>query len=367
MSVVGSVIGSTAAAALDAAGKWVAAGAVWLLGQVGHAMTATTAVDLGAGWFSEHERVMATLAAAVVLPMVCCAAVSAVYRQDASMLARSFLVHLPLALLLTGVAVELVRLSLSICDSLSAQVLAAGGTDTQHLLTPVAGFLVITAPATAGVAPAFVVFVGALLVAMASMALWLELVVRSAAVTAATLFLPLALAGLVWPAVSHWCRRLADTIAALVLSKLVVAAVLSLAAGAVAGGAAEGASGDITGGFATVVMGIALLVIATTAPFMLLRLVPAVEAGAMLHLEAARHRLRSAATAPLRAGNFALDVARDAGAAATAAASETVTPSSPASSSLPMLRGMPAAQASALTGLHFDPHDYPDAADDDGE
>ena len=222
MSVVGSVLGGTVGAVFDAAGRWVADGAVWLLGQVGGAMTATSSVDLGAGWFTSHERVMATVAAGLVLPMACCATILAVYRQDAGMLLRTFLVQLPLALLLAGVAVELVRLSLAVTDDLSARVLAAGGVDTAHLLAPVAVFLA----ATGGAAPAFVIFVGALLVAVAALTLWLELVVRSAAITAATLFLPLALAGLVWPAVSHWSRRLADTIAALVLSKLVIAAVL---------------------------------------------------------------------------------------------------------------------------------------------
>ncbi|MHB8593397.1 MAG: hypothetical protein ACYDB3_03555, partial [Acidimicrobiales bacterium] len=294
MGLVGSLLSGTVGALFDAASRWVADGAVWLLAQVGHVLSATTSVDLGAAWFADHERVMATLAAAVVLPMVCCAAILAVYRQDVSMLVRSFLVHLPLSLLLTGVAVELVRMALAVTDDLSARVLASGGVDTRHLLQPVAAFLVVSAVPTAGAAPAFVVFLGSLLVAVTTMMLWLELVVRSAAVSAAALFLPLALAGLVWPAVSHWCRRLAETIAALVLSKLVIAAVLSLAAGALAGGASAVASGDVSGGFSTVVTGIALLIIATTAPFTLLRLVPAVEGGAIMHLESARLRLRAA-------------------------------------------------------------------------
>ena len=68
--------------------------------------------------------------------------------------------------------------------------------------------------------------------------LWLELLIRSAAVYVAVLFLPLAIATLVWPAVSHWCRRLVETLAALILSKFVIVAVLSLAAGALSSGTA---------------------------------------------------------------------------------------------------------------------------------
>ena len=111
--------------------------------------------------------------------------------------------------------------------------------------------------------------------AIVSFVLWLELAVRSAAIAAASLFLPLALAGLAWPATAHWARRLGETLAALVLSKLVIAAVLALAAGLL------GSSSGLAG----VVEGIALLAIAGFAPFALLKLVPAIEAGATAHFE----------------------------------------------------------------------------------
>jgi hypothetical protein len=151
----------------------------------------------------------------------------------------------------------------------------------------------------------------------------------------AVLFLPLALATMVWPAVSHWCRRLADTLVALILSKLVIAAVLALAVGALAGGLGVGATGSDGGGFAAVVSGIALLIIATLSPFTLLRLIPAVEAGAVSHLESARHRLSSPVQ---QGGNLALDMARakkrpD---GAEAGAAETV---GSASAAIPMVAG----------------------------
>jgi hypothetical protein len=301
----GSVAGAGVDAVFAAAGTWVSSGAVWLIGEVGQALSSTTTVDLGTAWFGAHEAVMAGIAAAVVVPMVCCAAIQAVYRQSPSMLVRSFLVYLPLSVLLTGVAVTLVRLALAATDALSSQVMSSAGVDATNLFPGVSAYLGggLAGPA----APAFVVFLAGLLVALAALVLWLELVVRAAAVSAAVLFLPLALAALVWPAVSHWCRRLADTLAALVLSKLVVAAVLSLGVGALAGGL--GLSGPRSGGgFSAVVTGIALLAIATMAPFTLLRLVPAVEAGAAAHLESTRHRLQHAATPAARhVGNLAME------------------------------------------------------------
>jgi hypothetical protein len=347
---VGSILGAGVDGVFDAAGRWVADGALWLLDGVGALMTSTTSVDLGAGWFTVHESVMAALAAAVVLPLVCCAAIQAVYRQSASMLARAVLVHLPLALVFSGVAVELVRLGLAVTDVLSASVLSGAGVDTRNLLEPISAVLV-SAGSGSPTVPAFIVFLAGLLVAMATLVLWLELVVRSAAVAAAALFLPLALAGLAWPAVSHWCRRLADTLAALILSKLVVAAVLALATGAIVGGLGLGP--PITGGFSAVVTGAALLALATMAPFTLLRLVPAIEAGAVMQLESARHQLGAAARAPLAAGSMALDIARNASPEGTAAsmAADGIDVPTPGSPGLPGAKGSPGPDGSSAGGI----------------
>jgi len=91
------------------------------------------------------------------------------------MLLRAFLVQLPLALLLTGVVVELVQMALAVTDVFSDQVLASAGVDTTNLLAPVAEFLGGVGAVNLRV-PAFVVFAGGLLVAVAALGLWLELV-----------------------------------------------------------------------------------------------------------------------------------------------------------------------------------------------
>ena len=285
---VGNILGLSAGALLQAIASWVATGAVWLLDRVGLVLSSTTGVDLGSSWFGARLAIMSELAASVMLPMLLCAVIQAVYRQNAGALLRTFLLNLPIALLFTGVAVELVRIGMVVTDAMSNRFLAAAGVDTRHLLAPVAAVLL----AVSGGAPGFAVFLGSTLVAGTAMVLWLELIVRAAAITAASLFLPLVLAALVWPAIGHWARRLADTLAALVLSKLVIAAVISLAVGAVEGGLSEQGSAGTK--FGDVVVGIALLLLATLSPFVLLRLIPAIESGAVSHLEGTRNRLRQA-------------------------------------------------------------------------
>ena len=293
------VAGASASAVLGAVTGWVVQGASWLLGQIGGVLTSTTSVDLGAGWFVGHYRAMAALAAVVLLPLLLLSVVQAVYRQSAAVLVRVVAVQLPLALLLTGAAVQLVQLSLAATDALGTSVSAGAGVDVQKALQGVATQLVAQAGGGPDSAPPFVVLLGALLVAVSAFVLWLELLVRAAAVYVAVLFLPMALASLVWPAVSHWCRRLVETLVALVLAKFVIVAILSLAAAALASGTGSG--------FSSVLGGAALLLLAAATPFTLLRLVPMVEAGAVHQLEGARHRVRSSfVTAPRSAASHAL-------------------------------------------------------------
>jgi hypothetical protein len=304
---VGSLGGSVAASGFESVlsgiSQWVASGAEWLLTQIGDVLDSTTTVDIGATWFRTHYEDMTALAGVVILPMLLVSTLQAVVRQNPGQLVRTYLVQLPLALLLAVVAIQIVILSLSATDAMSDAVAGGTGTDVTSLLSGVTTGLVAAAddPTIAS----FVLLLVALLIAVAAFVLWLELLIRAAAVYVAVLFLPLALATLVWPAVSHWCRRLVETLAALILSKFVIVATLSLAAGAVSSGTAG--TGSHGAGFSAVLAGGALLVMATFVPFAILRMIPAVEAGAVAHLDGLRERGTAAMLrVPRSAANFAL-------------------------------------------------------------
>jgi len=84
-------------------------GAQWLLDQIGSVLAATTSVDIGSSWFGGHYQAMAVLSCILLVPMLVAAVIQAVLQQRVGPLVRAALVNLPLALLLTGVAIELVR------------------------------------------------------------------------------------------------------------------------------------------------------------------------------------------------------------------------------------------------------------------
>jgi hypothetical protein len=298
-SIGSGAAGDAASAVLSAVATWVVDGASWLLGQVGGALTSSTSIDLGAGWFTANYQVMVGLAGVVVVPLLLLSVIQAIYRQSVAALVRLVAVQLPLALLLAAVAVQLVRFSLTVTDAMGSLVSSGVGANIQSVLSGLAGALLAQVGSGPFSVPSFAVLLGACLVGLGAFALWLELLVRAAAVYVAVLFLPLALASLVWPPIAHWCRRLVDTLVALVLAKFVIVAILSLAVSAVASGTQAG--------FASVLGGGALLLLAAFTPFTLLRLVPAVEAGAVLQLEGARHRVRHAVESPARsAASFVL-------------------------------------------------------------
>ncbi len=303
-SLGGSIAASGFESVLDGISQWVASGAEWLLGQIGDVLVSTTTIDVGATWFRTHYGQMSALAGVVILPLLLVSTLQAVVRQNPGQLVRTFFVQLPFALLLAAVVIQIVVMSLTATDAMSTAI--AGGTsgDVTSLLSGVTKGLVASAadPTIAS----FVLLLIALLVAVAAFVLWLELLIRAAAVYVAVLFLPLALATLVWPAISHWCRRLMETLAALILSKFVIVATLSLAAGAVSSGTAG--SGSHGAGFSAVLAGGALLVMATFTPFAILRMIPAVEAGAVSHLDGLRSRGTAALSRlPRSAANHVLN------------------------------------------------------------
>lgn len=270
---------------MDTVTSWVADSAQWVLTRIVNFIDDSTSPDLGVGWFRERYRFMLGLGALVVLPIFLLAVARSVLRQDLSELVRTAAVHLPVAILGTFLAVYLTQSLLVTTDQLSAAVGAGIAEDTSQIFDSV-GRSLSGAPGVAAPAlPSFVIFVVALLLIIGALFVWLELLVRSAAVTVSVFFMPLILAGFVWPGGARWTKRMIETLFALVISKFVIVAVISLATAALAdpGG----------GGFGSVMGACALILMAAFAPFAILKLMPVVEASAANQLEALRYRHQS--------------------------------------------------------------------------
>jgi hypothetical protein len=280
--------GSTASTAigLAAIGAWVLGGAKFALHETAKVLAATTRPQLQSTWFSSAYWRMAGVAALLTLPFLFAAAVQAVMRSDLSLLARATLGYLPLALLAVSVAAPLTTLLLAASDEMSAIVSSAAGNAGGHFLDRAS--LTIGSLTLLSGSP-FLAFLVGLLTAAGTLALWIELLMREAAVYVIVLMLPLVFSALVWPARRVWAIRTVEMLIALILSKFAIVAVLAL------GGAAMSQSvGHSVTGF---LAGIVLVVLAAFAPWALVRLMPLSElaSGAAGSLRPEARGLRSAA------------------------------------------------------------------------
>lgn len=265
-----------ASSAVEAVTSWVADTAQWILKRVIDFIESSTTPTLDADWFSERYEFMVGLAALVLVPMLIIATIRAVVTQDVGQLVRSFFVYLPASILGTFVAVTITQALLGATDALSASVARNIAGDVSEIFDSVGSSLSKSVGVANPALPSFAIFFGALLLIIGSFFVWLELLIRSAAVTVAVFFLPMILAGLVWPAAMRWTKRLIEILVALIISKFVIVAVMSLATAALAnpGG----------GGFGTVMGGAALMLMAAISPFAILKLMPMVEGAAIDHL-----------------------------------------------------------------------------------
>lgn len=271
-----SVINGIASAFADAA--------VTIIGKVVGFFHDTSEIDLTRGWFMERYNFMAGVGWLVLLPMLLIAVLSAVIRQDMSRLVRSVFVYLPVSVLATFVAIWFTSQLLAITDSLTIAVSQGIGGDVREFYRGGGGSVSAALTGSALVNPMLVIIFAAILI-LAGLAVWIELLVRSAAIYICVLFLPLVLSAFVWPATAKWTKRLGETLVALILSKFVIVSVISLATAAFS--ASLGAPESVGAGEAIgrVVGGGALFLMAAFAPFALMKLVPLAEGGALSAVE----------------------------------------------------------------------------------
>jgi Putative Ig domain len=288
LPVVGNVCDAVAGAVTKVAAEagefvmrgvtaWVTNAAVWVTGKVGDLVERTTSPDLTAGWFEGQYGTMVTIAGALALLMLMLAVIQAVIHQDVGLLVRSAFGYLPMAFILAGVAIAGAGLLVAITDDISRAVVSGLGTDQSNSLLQAVGDAYKNALDAGSGIPLFGVFLGAIILAIGAFVLWLELIIRDAAIYVCVFFLPLTFVAMIWPATSRWARRLVELLVAIILAKFVIVAILSLASAAITNTSVVNGDGNT---FERMIAGSALLVLAAWSPFALLRLIPMMEGAA---------------------------------------------------------------------------------------
>ena len=259
---------STASTALGVAAIATAAvsGAQSVLNETASAVSTTTTPQLRASWFSSTYWRMAAIAAVLTLPFLFAAAVQALIRSDAGLLVRATFGYLPLAMLAIAIATPLTMLVLAATDQLCVFISAAADNESAHFLAHAA--LAVTGLSGLDGSP-FLAFLVGLFIIGAAFALWIELLMREAAVYVIVLMLPLVFAAMVWPARRIWAVRAVELLVALVLSKFAIVAVLALGGSAISVSGGHSVSG--------IMAGAVLIMLAAFSPWAMLRLLPLAE------------------------------------------------------------------------------------------
>jgi len=267
----GGLIGEAAGAAgngiMDALASWMIGAASTITSFVSSAMRQTTTPQLQSAWYEAQFAPMADLGAALGLLVALIAFASAAIRRSPEALAAT-LAGIVRAGLGTSLAVALTVIGLDVCDQISSAVLSGSphafwGTVAHAWGTK--GF--------GGFGSSALAMLIALIEVFAAIFVWLELIVRNAAIYIAVLFFPVVLAASIWPALSSWTGRLARLLLLFVILKPVALIVLSLAGNAAAAGLSLGSG--IPSSVGTILAATVIFALAAFAPWALMYLLAA--------------------------------------------------------------------------------------------
>jgi hypothetical protein len=190
----GKIAGKVVGGALDQATEWMTDAAVWTTKQIAAGIKKTATPELQAGWYRERFAEMVALGMGLAALVTMMALVSAAIRRDPEALGATVYGMLR-AGLGTGLVLVLTVLALGIADQISnAFVSETAG-----------GFWRDVGEAWgdgnfAGFGSSAIAFLFALIQVLAGLAVWIEMLLRSAAIYLVVLFLPLGLAASIWPA-----------------------------------------------------------------------------------------------------------------------------------------------------------------------
>jgi hypothetical protein len=265
---------------------WIADGAVWLVGEVATLSEKTTSPSLRGKGFVKQYKLMTQIAVAMAALMVIFAVLDALGKGEAGQIARVLLINVPLAAIATSAAFVVAQILITTCDGMCAAIASSTGADAKVFfkgaitaIAAVGGTGGARAGAAAGggapgaaagavAVPLFVGFVASVIVAFAAFFVWLELLMRDAAIYVTALFMPLAIGAAIWPRWNSALRRTCELLIVLIFSKFVIVAIIALAASLMA---------HNEGSVQYVLAAAAMLLLACFSPFILFKLVPFAE------------------------------------------------------------------------------------------
>jgi hypothetical protein len=252
---------------LDLLANWMIGAATQVTTFVARAMAQTTTPQLESPWFQAQFAPMADLGAALGLLVALIALASAAIRRSPHALAAT-LAGIARAGIGTGLVVALTVIGLQVADQISAAVVSS----SPHAFWSAVAHAWGTS-GFGGFGSSALSMLIALVEVFAAVFVWLELIVRDAAIYVAVLLFPVGLAAAIWPALSAWPARLGRLLLLFVILKPLTLIVLSFAGSAAAAGLSLGSG--VPASVGTILAAVVIYALAAFAPWALMYLLAA--------------------------------------------------------------------------------------------
>src|SRR4051812_36338914 len=286
----GKIAEGAATGALNQLTEWMTDAATWTTKQIAIGIQKTSTPELKSSWYKERFSSMAALGLGLAELVAMMALASAAIRRDPEALAATVYGMLR-AGLGTGLVLVLTVLAVGVADEISNAIASdTMGKGAAQFWNDVGGSW--GKDNFAGFGSAAIAFLFAFFQVIAGLLVWIEMLLRSAAIYIAVLFLPAALAASIWPPVREWESRLVKVLFGLIAMKPVIITVLALAGHA----AAAAITGEARGDVGVMLAAIVIFALAACVPWALMTLVSMSADGAW-SARAAHHGAREGMTA----------------------------------------------------------------------
>lgn len=279
---LGSVAGWSWEQVATGIARWILGAIAELINGVLNFLKTAARPDVTDAWFSGSGSPYAAvrnMSAVLLVGFLLAGIIQGLMAGDVGGMLRRVAADAPLAVLgMIGTTVVVDRL-LNLTDALSTSILAGAQGSAVKFLE---GFGVGAHLLTGGFST---VLIG-LVAVVATVMIWIELMVRSSLMYLLIAFSPLVFAASVWPAAKGLLRRLIELMLAVILSKLVISIALAVGVAALGGaGSAAGPSPSVgewaAQGLGALVVGTSIICLSAFSPFMVLKLIPMAE-GALV-------------------------------------------------------------------------------------
>ena len=262
-SIPGKLAGAAATGIMDQVTNWMVKAAQTISGWVVKEAGVITTPDLNASWYLRLFSGLAALGGALAGLVGLIALASAAIRKDPDALGE-VIYGVARAGIGTSVVIALTIIALAAADGISNQFAQQMPADFYKTLADQWG-----GSGFGGFGAAALAFLVAFVATIAGLVVWIELIVREAAIYIAVLFFPVGLAASIWPALRSWVRRLSMLLLMFVLLRPVVVIVLALAGSVTASGLSFG-NGSIPHSVGTILAGLVIFALAAFTPWALM-------------------------------------------------------------------------------------------------